>query len=144
MNRQIDYLAIERKEHDPQSWNGYVKDLVQSIRYVREMIPASEIELHMPAIREKEKKLQYLDEMIGEEPREYVMEIWEMFQNLPDPDDTKSYAVIEVSFTEENTLLLEETGKEFPEKIIAEEWIKEKGAKGVRYTIMEIITPEEN
>lgn len=141
MRDEIDYLALERKNHSEGSYNGMVKELVVAARHVREGIPATEIKSHMPHLYELEKKLHKLDSMIGEPRKEYVQEIWEVLENEPQPDDTKYFSVCELT-TKDDEIVLVDTGYSFPKHIIAEEWIREPGHAGKKFVILEVIQPE--
>lgn len=141
MRHKIDYLALERKEQPAGSYYAMVKELVAGLRHVREEIPASEIEKHMPPLRDKETKLQKIDSMIGEPKRNYIEEIWEVLENEPEPDDSKSYLVCKLAFSDRNEAALTSTDESFPERIHAEEWIKEYADRADRYVILEVIDP---
>jgi hypothetical protein len=141
MHEDIDYFALERHEQNEGSFNAAVKDLVAAIRYTRQRIPATEVKDHMPAIFELEKKLHGIDDLFEQPHREYVQEIWDLFDNQPQPDETKSYSVFELVIKENNGVTFLATGNSFSEHIIAEEWIKESGDKGNKYVILEVIEP---
>jgi hypothetical protein len=141
MHDEIDYLALERKDQPPGSFNAAVKDLIVKLRYMREGIPATEIKEHMPEARELEKKLHHFDDLFNQEHREYLSEIWEVLENEPEPDDSKSFQVFELSINVDSQATLTNTYESFPQHIIAEEWIKGSGDRGTKYVILEVIEP---
>ena len=139
MRDKIDYLALERKNHNEGSFNSMVKNLVTAVRYIREKIPATDIQIHMPGVYELEDNLHSFDNSIGNPRREYVKEVWEILENEPEPDEAKSFAVCAVGIRNEHEVVFLATGHTFPQHIIAEEWIKDSGELGTQYAIIEII-----
>ena len=141
MSEYIDYLALERKVQPEGSFNAAVRDLVVKVRYMRQDIPATEIKDHMPEARSLEKKLHHFDDLFEQPHREYLNEIWEVLENEPEPDDSKSFQVFELNVSGNNQLILTHTFESFPQHIIAEEWVKESGQSGKKYVILEVIEP---
>lgn len=137
----IDYFALERKNHAEGSFNGDVKNLVVFLRHIRTDIPATEIDKHLPEAFRLEKKLHKVDDLLGQSRREYVKEIWELLENEPEPDDTKTFQIYELKIDDDNKASLVYTYESFPQHIIAEEWIKESGDAGIKYVILEVIEP---
>ena len=142
MHDEIDYFAIERmKDLNEGSPFGMIKELIGVLRHVREEVPANEIDRHMPAAYAIEKKLHNVNDVLSEPHKPYVQEIWEALENEPEPDDTKTFQVFELIVNEDGQGTLTNTYESFPQHIIAEEWIKESGEKGMRYVILEVIEP---
>jgi glucosamine 6-phosphate synthetase-like amidotransferase/phosphosugar isomerase protein len=138
MQDKIDYLAIERKNHEMGSYNQHLKDLVVAIRHVREGIPATEIQSNMPAIYAMEKKLHQFDDTFGQQRKEYVNEIFDALENEPEPDDSKSFQVCKMEIRDNDEIVFFATGESFSQHIIAEEWIKEKSNSSDKYVIVEV------
>lgn len=141
MNEKIDYLALERHTQNEGSINDMIKKMVVAIRYIRERIPATELSNYIPAIRELENKLHLQDDSIGRDRRPYFEEIWDTLDNEPEPDDSIYFSVCVIGTNNNNEIVLSPTGHKFPQRIIAEEWIKESAEKDIQYTILAIIQP---
>jgi hypothetical protein len=139
MKMEYDYLAIERHEQPAGSFLSMLKDLVVSLRYLREGIPANEISSHMPEMRSKEKKLQEIDAKTGESQRNYIQEIWDVLENEPEDDPQKSFQIFELRMDDKQQATFIPIYESFPQHILAEEWAKERGTPGLKYIILEVV-----
>ncbi|HEV7782493.1 MAG TPA: hypothetical protein VGO58_14565 [Chitinophagaceae bacterium] len=138
MDDNKDFFWYERHEQNPGSINQMIKDLVIGVRHIRN-IPGDKISENMPPLWAIETKLQEMDAQIGQEHREYIQEIIVALDNEPEWDGMTMYWVNEVKLNEDAGVTFVVTGESFPQRVLAEEWIKEQGLPNTRYTILEVI-----
>ena len=142
MLSEYDFLSIERHEQNEGSHLADIKNLIIVIRYTRDKIPATEIKTHMPPLWNLESKLNSFNESIGQENREWIQEIMVVLDNEPEPDETTSFKVYEILIVGSGESTINDTGISFDQNTIAEEWIREAGTPGIKYTVLKIIEPK--
>lgn len=137
-----DFLAHERGTYEDGSLNAMLKELIQGIRYIRS-IPGEKIRESMPPYWKLEADLQHYDSEIGNPKREYIQEIMEVLDNEPEWDGITHYLVCKMDITDGGEVRMIRTENLFQFKIIAEEWIKDSGVTGQRYSIVEYFLIEQ-